>query len=150
MNSIDTPTTSVRDRLVKIILDNTGKGANVAMCADRVDRDAAAGQILREFAVLHRSEETIRTMDNGNLECGSGDSIIGAVDGDEPSTLRNLAANAIALAEYLESAQGREAQRDKRRDAVAAEFATAPMGYNQLSRIAKRAIDRIIELEAAL
>lgn len=142
MTSIDTPATeSIKARIVQVI----------SQIGTALEDDA--DQILREFAVLHRSEETIVTKDDGYLECGSGDSIIGAVAGDNPKTLLNIAANAIALAEYLEGEVGRKAALTKRRDELAESLQSDILviyrrSYEGLPTVTKRAIDRIIELES--
>lgn len=131
----------IRDRIAKIITEGAHRDY---FGYGRTD------QILREFAVLHRSEETIEDLEGGVLSCGSGRAACVIRDGADPRVLRNFAANAIALAEYMEGQEAKNNTRNKRRDELAAEFSGCGQSFGSVSKIAKKAIDRIIELEAAL
>lgn len=128
----------IRDRIAAIIGEPFGPGS-----AQR-----AAKKVLHEFNVGHRSEETIEDR-GGYFICGSGPGECGARPSDNPNWLRNHAANALALADYIELVEREQNTRNKRRDEVAGEFSAVKTYGGQLP-YTQKLIDRIIDLEQNL
>lgn len=113
--------------------------------------DGIMSNILAEFVVIPRSELPEVKAYPSYLH----------VDGqafssrDTPNEHRRAALNCLAIAEHFDAQAATDAKRNARRDELAVELAGGLKSYGEhrvyggLSTVAKRAIDRIIELEEA-
>ena len=106
----------------------------------------AAGQ---EATILPKTIAEVQEFANGQLICGW----VTLSAEKTPTWMREVAANYIALAEYIESKAQRETEAatklQERRDAIAAKLDQDGRGYTYatISFPAQNIIDRLIELE---
>ena len=103
-----------------------------------------------EATILPKAYEDVRELDE-EIACGRGPEAAYGQTSQNPNWLRNRASNYIALADYIENREQREAavkerKLQERRDALLQEF-RAGSQWDHTSELAQLAIDRIIELE---
>jgi hypothetical protein len=125
------------DRIHKIIRD--------AVAASTMPATEAAREIVRDFALIHKSSLPKVTHANGYIYAGDTDAHESKMNG--PLAWQQVAEMA-AIAIHLDAIHAKDAARNKRRDELASEF-TAVNSYNGQLPYTQALINRIIDLESA-